>query len=380
MGYQPINFTDCTLSDFAVIWNSELSDFGSCFFHVCIQLPVFGFFVISSAYYTGRRTLSHVLFTQWNTFQSGIIYLRSAVVGLLTFLPVFQLMIQFGIFGHEIGFITLAVDTVKTLSWWIHLTYTLRLKRGSSYNTRGPRPIIFLWTLTAIISALEFRTRYYQFSSAPTPGDESYRDLYLWVLISGAEAFLQGIYLLTLIPGSIHLEERHYRAILTDSSLEPDSILNHENNSFVGFHEDDGDPMYLGIAKENAGVFSKLIFSWVNELMSKGSCGYLKYSDDLFDLPTKLSTSTVTANFQKCVLDSANSLIKSLHQSFGLEFYSIGLLKLIGDICGFAGPILLNLLVSYIEEGPETGDSQSSKGYFYVLGMFSAAIIGSSIY
>ena len=112
--------------------------------------------------------------------------------------------------------------------------------------------------------------------------------------------------------------------------------------------------------------------------MMKGSCGYLKYSDDLFELPTKLSTAHVTSKFQR---DTANSssLLKSLHKCFGLEFYSVGILKLIADVCGFAGPILLNWLVMYIEEGkPDSGSgtSENTKGYFYVLGMFSAAFIG----
>jgi ATP-binding cassette subfamily C (CFTR/MRP) protein 10 len=201
--------------------------------------------------------------------------------------------------------------------------------------------------------------------------------------ISGLDLFLQGLIFLSLIPNSTHLEQRHYRSILVDGANvhESHSILNHESNSFVGFHEEDEDPMSLGIAKENSGFFSRLTISWVNSLMLKGSCGYLRYPDDLFELPPALSTSNVSAKFQEtCSGTGGNTsskfpLVKTLHSNFGWEFYSIGILRLLADVCGFAGPILLNLLVSFIEGGDETKDEW--RGYFYVLGMFSASFAGN---
>jgi len=49
------------------------------------------------------------------------------------------------------------------------------------------------------------------------------------------------------------------------------------------------DPLYLGTAKENAPVCSKLLFHWVTPLMKKGAKKKLGNSEDLYDLPTKLT-------------------------------------------------------------------------------------------
>jgi ATP-binding cassette subfamily C (CFTR/MRP) protein 10 len=199
--------------------------------------------------------------------------------------------------------------------------------------------------------------------------------------VSGLELFLQGIYFLTLIPSSTHLEQRHYRSIFVDgvNVHESHSILNHESNSFVGFHEDDDDPLHLGVAKENAGIFSRLTLSWANPLMMKGSCGFLKYPDDLFELPPPISTAYVSEKFEDAGANSAHrySLVKTLHNCFGLEFYSIGILRFIADASGFAGPILLNYLVSFIEQGENT--QAEWHGYIYVAGMFVAAFIGMKL-
>ena len=43
------------------------------------------------------------------------------------------------------------------------------------------------------------------------------------------------------------------------------------------------------------------------------------------------------------------SLVKSLNQSFGLHYYPLGVLKLLADMLGFAGPLLLHALVSFME-------------------------------
>ena len=45
----------------------------------------------------------------------------------------------------------------------------------------------------------------------------------------------------------------------------------------------------------------------------------------------------------------AESIFWSLNKAFGLHFYPLGVLKLLADIIGFAGPLLLHALVSFME-------------------------------
>ena len=46
------------------------------------------------------------------------------------------------------------------------------------------------------------------------------------------------------------------------------------------------------------------------------------------------------------------SLLKALYKAYGLPYLLLGIIKLINDILGFAGPILLNLLIRYLETPP----------------------------
>ncbi|XP_046989951.1 ATP-binding cassette sub-family C member 10 isoform X2 [Schistocerca americana] len=141
---------------------------------------------------------------------------------------------------------------------------------------------------------------------------------------------------------------------------------------YGGFHEDD-DPAYLGTASEGANPLSRLLFLWVSPLIDKGSHGRLKSTDDLFDLPSSLSPALLGANLRNALSDGA-SLMRALHRQFGVVFYSVGILKLAADVCGFAGPLLLNGLVKYVETGDE---NRPSEGYVYALGLCLSTLCGA---
>lgn len=66
------------------------------------------------------------------------------------------------------------------------------------------------------------------------------------------------------------------------------------------------------------------------------------------------------------------SLLRVLHKCFGVQFYSIGVLKLVGDGLGFAGPLLLHELVTFIENK----DGDTITGYTYAGGLCGAALVG----
>ncbi|KAI5642716.1 ABC transporter transmembrane region domain-containing protein [Phthorimaea operculella] len=67
------------------------------------------------------------------------------------------------------------------------------------------------------------------------------------------------------------------------------------------------------------------------------------------------------------------TLLRALHSVFAAPFYSIGLLKLVSDMAGFAGPMLLNKLVAFVED--ETIDQHL--GYSYAAGLLAATLISS---
>lgn len=67
------------------------------------------------------------------------------------------------------------------------------------------------------------------------------------------------------------------------------------------------------------------------------------------------------------------TLLKALHKVFWKEFYFVGILKLIADLAGFGGPLLLNRLISFIENKNEP----VSWGYLYAGGLLGTTLIGT---
>lgn len=66
-------------------------------------------------------------------------------------------------------------------------------------------------------------------------------------------------------------------------------------------------------------------------------------------------------------------LFKVLNKAFGVEYYTLGILKLFADSLGFAGPVLLNYLVSFIENKSE----HSYNGYLFATGLFLSTLLGT---
>ena len=161
--------------------------------------------------------------------------------------------------------------------------------------------------------------------------------------------------------------------------------------------------------EDDANFVSKLTFWWLQPLMSTGARGSLRHVQDLPTLPRLLQTAVVREMFlkvwnkvhRKCYHGNAEHLVKrseqqqdcngvphplrdlpatptasqptrnnedltgnkgknipvkgmslfwSLNRAFGCSYYSLALLKLLVNALSFAGPILLQYLVSFVEQ------------------------------
>ncbi len=116
--------------------------------------------------------------------------------------------------------------------------------------------------------------------------------------------------------------------------------------------------------------------------------GGLAAPDDLFDLPDQLTVHAASDTFQHhweamektaqpprpistplLASDTSEStgprirLLRLLYACFGREFLAIGLLKFGQDCAGFAGPILLNLVVTFMEDPTVP----AARGYAYAV-------------
>lgn len=142
--------------------------------------------------------------------------------------------------------------------------------------------------------------------------------------------------------------------------------------------------MALGHAQDEASLLSRLFFGWVNPLVRKGVAGYLQRIDDLFMLPASLDVKRV-ADGMRMALGTGRTLFVAMHRAHGWEFYAIGVLRLVADMAGFAGPLLLNGLLSHSVQGTNDDDDADAddavgretdgQAYLYALGLFGSSLI-----
>ncbi|EPB72037.1 ABC transporter, ATP-binding protein [Ancylostoma ceylanicum] len=158
--------------------------------------------------------------------------------------------------------------------------------------------------------------------------------------------------------------------------------------------DSDGYVQLHGCADESAGFFSRIFFCWTNVLIRKGgklqlhsrclkktnSCS--GQIDDVFLLPPSLEVARIehemVENSPTFYSDGQHySLSSALLSTYGLAFFSLGILRLASDGFTFAGPILLHVLVEVLEN-----PAPNSLGFLYaglmVLCSFLAALFSTN--
>ncbi|XP_045480272.1 ATP-binding cassette sub-family C member 10 [Harmonia axyridis] len=369
------------------IWTPDSQDLGLCFQQLCLHIPVLACLAFISAYFFGKNEKPVIR----GAVQILAINFRCFIVLIMSSLPLLQIYIDLYKSEDRILKISYFLCAVQGISWITHFFFCLSLRRYFGKSPRGPVLIRVIWTSIFVLTVISLRSHYLRYSHATEP-DFS---VYLSYTFSVINFLLQIMYALSLLPGKgntvpLMYEERRRTAEPDESSL----LISH---SYVSLVNDNGDYSYLGIAMENESWLSKLLFSWANPLMEKGDNEMLQESEDLFDLPcdmhcsyisnkmekhmtsgneTTPSTETVSGqNPPEVIFTKRNnlSLLKALHKCFWKEFYGVGILKFISDCSGFAGPLLLNRLVTFIEDKNEP----IHLGYLYAAGLASTTLLGA---
>lgn len=136
---------------------------------------------------------------------------------------------------------------------------------------------------------------------------------------------------LSAINLSVHwLPEKH---LLPYFQLEQDNI---------NIHRSKVDNPY-----NHADIFSKISFSWMTKLMR---LGYEKYLDenDLYELPKKFKSETVSAKISRLLKKHPNSLAFTIFSTFKKDIILSGIFKLIFDILSFTQPQILKALINFV--------------------------------
>ncbi|XP_041353425.1 ATP-binding cassette sub-family C member 10-like [Gigantopelta aegis] len=400
--------TFCGHSENFTAWTGN--DFGNCFEKVVIICPVHALLAIASTFYIGQRQkrfYGSQLHVSWTWF----LLLRFLTVFLLFLAPVLQLVFSVTLLKNSVSYVD-AVDTgIVSLSWLLHLVFISNLRYLHNVSLRGPLNMFVIFLLTLVALSVHIRTVILQSMELSSNRDLS--EVYTCFIVLG----LQVLYLISLIPN----KNRIYRTDLFTRNLNYDSpeteVITWDHiQSYSGV--DRPGTVLMQRPRECANCLTFITFHWVQPMMNKGSKGQINSANDLFQLPNRLNTDKIDFEFtellqsRRDVLKQKNdeietqnhlpveningegidsevsfrsmnrerdmntkhdSLLRALNSAFGVQYYLLGILKLLADGFGFAGPILLNLLVAYIENKTET----NFHGYLYALGLTISTFLGT---
>ncbi|KAJ7004812.1 ABC transporter C family member 13 isoform X1 [Populus alba x Populus x berolinensis] len=155
------------------------------------------------------------------------------------------------------------------------------------------------------------------------------------------------------------------RASHKSSSME-DPLLSVYTDIEEGFHGDSG----------NAKSFwDHMTFRTITSVMNHGVIKQLGF-DDLLSLPNDMEPSTCHDKLSSCwrvQLSSPNPFFfKAIFCAYGWPYLCLGLLKVFNDFIGFAGPLLLNKLIRFLQQ-----DSMRWDGYLLALSLGLTSILKS---
>ncbi|CAH7216168.1 Abcc10 [Phodopus roborovskii] len=126
------------------------------------------------------------------------------------------------------------------------------------------------------------------------------------------------------------------------------------------------------VAEDGESWLSRFSYAWLAPLLTRGVRGELRQPQDICRLPRRLHPAYLARAFQAHWKEGAQ-LWRALYGAFGCCYLALGLLKMVGTMLAFSGPLLLSLLVGFLEEGQEP----LSHGLLYVLGLASGAVIST---
>lgn len=289
-------------------------------------------------------------------------------------------------------YLEVLANGTATLTWLTHGLALLMLCRSIHGSTRGPVALALL-TLLPLPSFIITLVWYYQSRTVWSPPHPAASSRFAILCLQLASLLVYVIsYLFPTAGRQDFLSINH--------SCQQDQLISEPGIPV---------PDQQRVAEDGESWLSRFFYVWMNPLMK---CGYqwkLNQPQDVYVLPRQLQAARVCDHFYSCwqkaaaphqvqettasltspiiaggdgsrdALDSSHhaqeavKLFSVLHAAFGLRFYSLGLLKLASNLLGFSGPLLLNLLVNFMESRQEP----LSHGVLYALGLFAGSFLGA---
>ncbi len=380
------------------VWSHD--DFGHCFEQLVFNCTTHALLAVTSAFCIGklgqRNRRTGCLQKCW------ALHARLFCASSLVLLPVLFTVLTRTLLDIQLSLIDIVAACVSSASWLVHSVFVGKLHCDFTNSLRGPGILVSSFFLVFAAHCIQLRTIILHVTHHTQYLNEV--EEYVCFVAFG----LLVLYVVTLIPSKRpnFAQQGGLSVQVSASSREEESLLGSSSGRTYGTQPPLLQPDEpLGVAEDNAGCLSRLFFCWVNVLMHKGSKESLAYPSDLHELPKSLNTASLEERFKSVVSpreapqvaqQSTNgvasqseydvhfrgqneessqklSLFQALNKVFGWHYYPLGGLKLLADLLGFCGPLLLNLLVSYMENPEEPVEH----GYLYASGLFLSTFIGA---
>lgn len=387
----------CGPNDNFTAWSNN--DFGHCFEQLAILCPVYIFLMIASVYFAAQSQ-RHVYGTLLQVNWMWLLVVRFIICFCLAIIPLCHLVVSHFLLVVELSTADYVQCGIIASTWLLHALYIWKLRYLHKVSIRGPK--CMLLCLLLIATAEAFHTRSVIINNLKKP-EEGYEAEEYSTYVS---VFFLLCYVLLLIPNP----RRLYRTNPLSGNVNYDSqeteTLTWDQIRSYGAITDGRTQEDETVAEKGVNCLSWLTFYWVQKLMVRGSKGKIETVNDLYELPERLNTKATESRFRN-ILNERNSisdthrtadhdhastnetevnfrgigskvysprtLFQALNAAFGCEYYSLGILKLLADCFGFAGPILLNYFVNFIEKKSEP----EYHGYLYALGLLMSAFLGT---
>ncbi|KAL2533987.1 multidrug resistance-associated protein 11 [Abeliophyllum distichum] len=143
-------------------------------------------------------------------------------------------------------------------------------------------------------------------------------------------------------------------------------------------------PCKMGVEEDrltDLGVFDNvwhlITFKSIDPVMQRGIKKQLDF-EDLLQLPSDMDPSSCHNILLRCwnaqQRNNATrpSLFKAIYSAYGWPYFCLGLLKVLNDCLSFAGPILLNKLIRFLQQG-----SREANGYFLAISLGLVSVLKS---
>lgn len=383
------------------VWNSTEKDFGSCFEYLAIICPANFILLLTSAYFVRKRP-------RIASYGLGVFIwmkLRIALSGLIFIAPLVEIVCSLSLESFHPP-VFLLTNSLICLTWIINTFAVWRLRHLYLIKKCLPTPLLVATLFVFLTSVIQV---YSVFRDVKSSNYRDFNHTYHGVKEYGTavRSLLMVLYLVSLVQcydsrgfatGGVQTPYSNEPGIqATDQGERRDLLRSISRGTF--YSSTQCVPDDLGVAEDPHNCISKFFFWWVKKIMLKGYKGHIQSAEDLYLLPRSLRTSNiqeiffkelyhrkednrpsrpetlvskssysdfdesgsyVDVNFAPGSADGnevfesngdtvKRSLLAALHYSFGRKYYCLGVLKLLGDALGFAGPLLLHALVSYME-------------------------------